>query len=72
MVIADDCVKPCWRRIFHWSRSEGFVTKLEEQVGNRQQLEVVSVGQTWVLRERYESVFEAENRPIATFKALNY
>ena len=52
--------------------SEGFVTKLEGQVGNRQQMEVVSEGQTWVLREYYESVFDAKNRPIATFKALNY
>ena len=51
---------------------EGFVTKLEGQVSNRQQKEVVAVGQTWVLRKRYESVFEAKNRAIATFKALKY
>ena len=47
--------------------SEGFVTKLEGQARNRQNMEVVLEAQTWVLRERYESVFEAKNRPIPTF-----
>lgn len=38
--------------------------------GNRQQREVVSEEQARLLREYYESVFDAENRPIATFEAL--
>ena len=52
--------------------SESFVAGLEGRVGNRQRMEVVEEGETWVLRECYKSILEGKNRPIAAFEGLKY
>ena len=52
--------------------SESFVARLEGRVKNRQRMEVVVEGETWLLRECYKSILEGKNRPIATFEGLKY
>jgi len=44
----------------------------EGRIRNRQQTEMLSEGQTWVLRENYGPVFEDQNRAIAACGAVKY
>ena len=52
--------------------SQSFVENLDAKMQNRRQTEVLAEGGTWVLRENYESLFDAENRAITVCGAIKY
>ena len=75
--VAERIAKDQVKREAKWTESlavgsQSFVENLERRIRNRQQTEMLSEGQTWVLRENYGPVFEDQNRAIAACGAIKY